>query len=118
VLNLYRERANNLNQLANDVAYFYALPQASATDVEKHITPEIMPAMQKLYQQLAHIEWTAEAIHQAINAVVTEFGLKFPKIAMPLRVMLTGIAQSPSIDQVMALLGQNETLLRVNAYLK
>ncbi len=118
VLNLYRERANNLNQLAKDIAYFYTLPQASAADVEKHITPEIMPAMQKLHQQLAHTEWTAQAIHHAINAVVTEFGLKFPKIAMPLRVMLTGIAQSPSIDQVMALLGQSETLTRINAYLK
>jgi glutamyl-tRNA synthetase len=118
VLNLYRERANNLNQLASDVAYFYALPQANATDIEKHITPEIMPALQKLHQQLTHIEWTSEAIHQAINAVVAEFGLKFPKLAMPLRVMLTGIAQSPSIDQVMALLGQNETLKRISTYLK
>jgi glutamyl-tRNA synthetase len=117
VLNLYRERANNLNQLAKDVAYFYILPQVNAVDVEKHITTEIMPAMQTLHQQLAHIEWTAEAIHHEISAVVTEFGLKFPKIAMPLRVMLTGIAQSPSIDQVMALLGKSESLQRIQAYL-
>ncbi len=117
VLSLYRERANNLNQLANDIAYFYTLPQANAVDIEKHITPEIMPAMQKLHQQLAHIEWTAEAIHQAINAVVTEFGLKFPKLAMPLRVMLTGIAQSPSIDQVMTILGKKEVLARIQPYL-
>jgi len=32
---------------------------------------------------------------------------------MPLRVMLTGTAQSPSIDQVMVLLGQKETLARI-----
>ena len=118
ILNLYRERANNLNQLAKDIAYFYMLPQASAADIEKHITPDIMPAMQKLHQLLADIEWTAEAIHHAMNAVVTEFGLKFPKLAMPLRVMLTGIAQSPSIDQVMALLGQNEALTRISACLQ
>jgi glutamyl-tRNA synthetase len=117
VLSLYRERANNLNQLANDIAYFYTLPQANAADIEKHITPEIMPAMQKLHQQLGQIEWTAEAIHHAINAAVTEFGLKFPKLAMPLRVMLTGIAQSPSIDQVMAILGKKEVLARIQAYL-
>jgi glutamyl-tRNA synthetase len=43
--------------------------------------------------------------------------MKFPKVAMPLRVMLTGIAQSPSIDQVMALLGKEETLARIRAYL-
>ncbi len=113
VLALYRERANNLNQLARDIAYFYTLPQACAADVEKHITPEIMPAIQTLSEKLANINWTAEAIHHEINAVVTQYELKFPKVAMPLRVMLTGTAQSPSIDQVMALLGQKETLARI-----
>lgn len=118
VLNLYRERANNLNQLAADIAYFYVLSQANAADVEKHITPEIKPILKALTERLAKIEWTAEAIHHVINEIVTENQLKFPKVAMPLRVMLTGIAQSPSIDQVMALLGQKETLTRINGYLE
>jgi glutamyl-tRNA synthetase len=117
ILALYRERANNLNQLAKDIAYFYTRPTASAEDVEKHITPEIMPAIQMLSEKLANIDWTAEAIHHEINAVVTDFQLKFPKVAMPLRVMLTGTAQSPSIDQVMAILGQQETLARIQKYL-
>jgi glutamyl-tRNA synthetase len=117
VLGLYRERANNLNQLAKDVAYFYVLPSASAEDVEKHITPEIKPILQALSENLANIDWTAEAIHHEINAVVMQNALKFPKVAMPLRVMLTGIAQSPSIDQVMALLGQKETLARIKTNL-
>ncbi len=118
VLSLYRERANNLNQLAADIAYFYVLPQANLADVEKHITPEIQPILKVLAEKLTNIEWTAEAIHYAINETVTENQLKFPKVAMPLRVMLTGIAQSPSIDQVMALLGQIETLTRISRYLK
>jgi len=118
VLNLYRERANNLNQLSGDIAYFYVLPQASAAEVEKHITPDILPALKALSELLSKVDWTAEAIHEAINAVVTQYTLKFPKIAMPLRVMLTGISQSPSIDQVMALLGKQETLNRIQAYLR
>jgi glutamyl-tRNA synthetase len=117
VLGLYRERANNLNQLAKDIAYFYTLSQANPADAEKHITPEIMPAIKTLSEKLANIDWTAEAIHDAINAVVAQYQLKFPKVAMPLRVMLTGVAQSPSIDQVMALLGQKETLARIQPYL-
>jgi glutamyl-tRNA synthetase len=116
VLGLYRERTNNLNQLASEVAYFYALPQANAVDAEKHLTPEILPVIKALSEKLAVINWTAEAIHAEINAVVAENQLKFPKVAMPLRVMLTGIAQSPSIDQVMALLGQKETLARLQKY--
>ncbi len=117
VLGLYRERANNLNQLAQDIAYFYALPKASTEDVEKHITPEIKPVIQALAQKLEYMEWTAEKIHAALNEIVIQNQLKFPKVAMPLRVMLTGIAQSPSIDQVMALLGQAETLARIKANL-
>ncbi len=117
VLGLYRERTNNLNQLASEVAYFYALPQANAADAEKHLTPEILPVIKSLSEKLAVIHWAAEAIHAEINAVVAENQLKFPKVAMPLRVMLTGIAQSPSIDQVMALLGQKETLARIQKYL-
>jgi glutamyl-tRNA synthetase len=113
VLGLYKERANNLNQLAKDIAYFYAMPQANAADIEKHLTDDIKPALQTLAEKLANIDWTAEAIHTAINEVVTLYALKFPKLAMPLRVMLCGTAQSPSIDQVMALLGQKETLARI-----
>ena len=117
VLGLYRERTNNLNQLASEVAYFYVQPQANAADAEKHLTPEILPVIKALSEKLALIDWTAEAIHAEINAVVAENQLKFPKVAMPLRVMLTGIAQSPSIDQVMALLGQQETLARIHKHL-
>lgn len=118
VLELYRERANNLNQLASDITYFYVLPQANTADVGKHITPDILPAIKTLGEMLNKIDWTAEAIHEAINTVVTENALKFPKVAMPLRVMLTGIAQSPSIDQVMVLLGKQETISRMENYLK
>jgi glutamyl-tRNA synthetase len=118
VLALYRERANNLNQLATDIAYFYQTPQASMADVEKHITDDIKPVMQAVYHALSNIDWTAEQIHDAINEAVKENELKFPKVAMPLRVMIAGIAQSPSIDQVMAILGKQEVLKRMQSYLR
>ncbi|MEY4261834.1 MAG: glutamyl-tRNA synthetase [Pseudomonadota bacterium] len=66
---------------------------------------------------LNRIDWTKEAIHNVMNEVVTLRAIKFPKLAMPLRVLLTGIAQSPSIDAVMAILGRDETMKRLNLYL-
>ena len=42
--------------------------------------------------------------------------LKFPKVAMPLRVMVTGGGQSPSVDAVMHLLGKEETLKRMSEF--
>jgi glutamyl-tRNA synthetase len=117
VLNLYRERANNLNQLANDIAYFYAKPQIDLEEKEKHLTAEIMPILTEFAQDIKEIAWSAENIHSVMNALVAKHQLKFPKLAMPLRIMLTGIAQSPSIDQVMVLLGQKETLERMELHL-
>jgi glutamyl-tRNA synthetase len=117
VIDLYKERVNTLNELAANITYFYQKPQLDQAAAEKHLSAEIKPFMLTLTVLLRSAEWQAEAIHHAINAVVTQYQLKFPKVAMPLRVMLTGIAQSPSIDQVMALLGRDEVLARIDSAL-
>src|SRR5690606_11725881 len=110
---LYRERVHTLNELADTIAYVYHKPVMDVAAQEKHLTPEILPVLKTLVEQLAEIDWTAENIHSVIETAVQANGLKFPKIAMPLRVLLTGGAQSPGIDAVMELLGQKETITRV-----
>lgn len=113
VIDLYKERVNTLNELAANIAYFYQKPQIDVDAAEKHLTAEIKPAIASLTTLLTTVEWQAENIHHAINEVIIQHQLKFPKVAMPLRVLLTGIAQSPSIDQVMALLGRDEVMARI-----
>ncbi|PPC93199.1 MAG: glutamate--tRNA ligase [Methylotenera sp.] len=113
VLDLYKERVHTLNELASSIAYFYQPPVFDQTAVEKHLTSDIKPVLNGLVEALKEVEWQPEHIHQAIETAVTQNQLKFPKVAMPLRVALTGNAQSPSIDQVMALLGKDQTLARI-----
>ena len=113
VIELYKERVNTLNELAASIAYFYQKPVIDVAAAEKHLTDDIKPVISALKNTLSTVEWKAESIHEAINAVVAENQLKFPKVAMPLRVLITGIAQSPSIDQVMALLSKDEVLARI-----
>jgi glutamyl-tRNA synthetase len=115
VIALYRDRANTLNELADSIVYFYKMPEIDQAAVAKHITPDILPVIKTMAQQLTELDWSVEAIHALINQLVIENGLKFPKIAMPLRVMLTGNAQSPSIDAVMFLLGRDEVISRIKA---
>jgi glutamyl-tRNA synthetase len=118
VIDLYKERANTLNELAASIAYFYQKPVMDSAAAEKHLTADIKPVLAALSQSLSNVEWQVESIHHEIEAAVTSNALKFPKVAMPLRVMLTGIAQSPGIDQVMALMGKDEVLTRINLGLK
>lgn len=113
VLDLYKERAQTLNELAEAISYFYREPVLDQAAAEKHLTAEIKPVLAALVASLESTDWQAEHIHHAIEAAVTQNQLKFPKVAMPLRVALTGIAQSPSIDQVMALLGKEVVLNRL-----
>jgi glutamyl-tRNA synthetase len=116
-INIHRERANHLTNLAKDIAYIFEVQKPNQQDFEKHINAEALELIKSFQASLNKIDWTKEAIHNVMNEVVTLHAIKFPKLAMPLRVLLTGIAQSPSIDAVMAILGRDETMKRLNLYL-
>ena len=49
--------------------------------------------------------------------MVGEHKLKLPKIAMPLRVMVTGTTQTPSIDATLELIGREAVLARLDKHL-
>ena len=118
VIALYRERASTLNELAQEIRFFYCKPQALDTAaVEKHMAADIVPVLKTLAVELEKTDWTVEAIHHAIEQAVVSNSLKFPKVAMPLRLMLTGGTQSPSIDQVMFVMGKPEVLARLSSFL-
>ena len=116
-IEIHRERANHLTSLARDIAYIFEYQKPNPEDFEKHINEEALEIIKSFQASLIKIDWTKEAIHNVMNEVVTSHAIKFPKLAMPLRVLLTGIAQSPSIDAVMAILGRDETMKRLNLYL-
>ena len=116
-IEIHRERANHLTTLAKDIAYIFEYQKPNPEDFAKHVNDEALIFIKTFQTSLNKIDWTKEAIHNAMNEVVTSHAIKFPKLAMPLRVLLTGIAQSPSIDAVMAILGRDETLKRLNLYL-
>ena len=71
--------------------------------------------LEYLIDHLVQIEWQRESIHYEIKQTVSSHNLKFPSLAMPVRVMVTGEAQTPAIDAVLELLGKEETLRRLRS---
>ena len=55
--------------------------------------------------------WDKASIAAAIKETLTETGFKMPQIAMPVRVLVMGTAQTPSLDAVLAL-SQREKILQ------
>ncbi|MEA1920046.1 MAG: glutamate--tRNA ligase, partial [Campylobacterota bacterium] len=55
--------------------------------------------------------------HHIVEAVVTEREIGFGKIGQPLRIALLGKMGGPGIDSVMAIIGKEETVLRIDSAL-
>jgi len=110
---LLKERANTIVALADAAGYFYRRPDLSQALRDAHYSAAAKPALANFRQRLETVEWQREAIGAALKVVLAEFQLKMPKLAMPLRVMVTGSPQSPSIDATLELMGRDEVLARM-----
>ena len=118
VAGLLKERAGTIEELADAAVYFYRALEPSDELKKQHYTADIRPALADLRERFAQVEWTREKISEALKGVVAAHKLKFPKIAMPLRVIVTGEAQTPSVDAVLALIGREEVLARFDRQLQ
>ena len=109
VLNLVKDRASTIPQLAEEAMLFYA----DRVTLSAPIAAEARVPLRTLKDRLALIPWERAAINDAIKETVKSSGLKMPQVAMPLRHLVTGRAQTPSIDAVLELLGRETVLERM-----
>ncbi len=107
---LYVDRSNTLNVLADAVEVFYAHVTPNPELLAQHLGDEARPALADFATGIANVAWEAPAINALIKETVTKHGLKMPKLAMPLRVILTGQAQTPSVDALIVLIGRDRVL--------
>ena len=115
VLDLVIERAATLVQLRDEAALFYREPSVNADELRAMLDEPTRLAMNEFAQGLNSLDWTVDNLSTHMKTVLKAHNLKMPKLAMPLRLMLTGITQTPSIDKVMALMGQSIVMQRIEA---
>ena len=113
VFDLLKERVSTLEELADAAVYFYR-PLTAHEDLRKqHLTATALPALQDLIAKLENVEWERAVLSALIKETCAAHKLKMPQVAMPLRIMLTGEAHTPSVDAIMALIGREEVLRRL-----
>ncbi len=116
VVALYKERANTLNELADAIHPFCVTVHASPEVQAQHLTDVAKAALTTLRDKLAAVtDWVAPNLNAAIKETVAEHGVKMPAVAIPLRVVLLGQPQSPSIDQVLEVMGRDRVLERLQS---
>ena len=115
IVGLFKDRCDTTVALADWARAFYADVAPSAEDLAKHVTDAVKPAIATLADKLASVEWTAPAISAAIKETLAAHSLKMPQLAMPVRVLVMGTPQTPSLDAVLALMTREKVSQRLRA---
>ncbi|MFZ6693249.1 glutamate--tRNA ligase [Undibacterium sp. SXout20W] len=114
VIALFKERANTTVELGQAAMLFYRQPAAEAALLQQHVTDAVLPALRQYAEACKTVEWTKAALSAALKQVLADHALKMPQLAMPLRLLLTGQLQTPSIDAVVELFGPEVVIQRLN----
>jgi glutamyl-tRNA synthetase len=119
VITAQRERSKTLKEMAQSSRFFFVdTVEIDATAAAKHLNAEGLGRLGQVRERLAALtEWSAPAIHAAVNDLATQLAIGLGKIAQPVRVAVAGVAVSPPIDMTLALLGRERTLARMDAVL-
>ncbi len=110
---LFKDRCSTLVELAGWLALIEKAVTPPAAELAAHLTEAVRPAVVALATALEACEWSKPAVAAVIKQVLADAGLKMPQLAMPVRVLLLGTPQTPSLDAVIALMSREEVIARV-----
>lgn len=117
IIALYQERVKTGFELCDKLMLVYDGPlEYSKEDLKKWVTPATKDHLDTL---LFKLEVVGDFSHEKISKITKEFckknNLKLVSIAQPLRIALTGGASSPGIFELLALVGKEESVSRIEA---
>jgi glutamyl-tRNA synthetase len=109
-----KDRARSYEDLV-EKAHFILSDRPIAPDeaAAGALDPVSRGILKSLTLQLQNVSWNREALESAAAGVAAEAGIGLGKIAGPLRAALAGRTVSPSVFDMMLVLGRDETLLRL-----
>jgi glutamyl-tRNA synthetase len=116
---LLKDRAETLNDLADAAMLFYGDVHPRPELLSQHFEEAMRPALLDLMQRLeALADWSVGALNGAVQDVLKRHKIKMPELAVPVRVMVFGVTQTPALSPVLALAGRNRVLGRLRQYLQ
>jgi glutamyl-tRNA synthetase len=115
IVALYKSRSDTLEDIAAAAEMFYLKYTPNTALISEHINDANRPMLLDFIAQLKTVEWQKEAINALIKSTLAAHGLKMPMLGVPLRALLFGQTQSPSLDAVFMILGRDVVLQRLSA---
>jgi glutamyl-tRNA synthetase len=115
VVKTLQDRAKTLMEMAEGARFYFEAPKEyEEAAAAKFLTADKKEVLETCVEQLGKLEeFSHDGVERAFKLVMEESGLKFGKIGPSVRVALVGGTVSPSIYDVVAVLGKDEVLSRL-----
>ncbi len=110
---LFKDRCDTTVALAQWAEAFYADITVSEADRAQHITEAVKPAIATLAEKLMSAAWDKASIAAMIKEVLAAHSMKMPALAMPVRVLVMGTSQTPSLDSVLEIFSKEKVIERL-----
>jgi glutamyl-tRNA synthetase len=110
---LFKDRCSTTVELADWLAMYVSDVQLPAEELAQHLSDAVKPAIAALAKRLETAAWDKAGVAAAMKETLTEFGLKMPLVAIPVRLLVCGRAQTPSVDAVLALFDREAVLKKL-----
>lgn len=116
LLPLIRERAQSYADGAEALDYFFRdLPVYDEKAVKKVLGPEKAGTLEKVRDLFASIDdFSAKNLDARFHEFIQTNGLEIKDVAQPVRVAVTGRSASPGLFDVLALIGKERVLARID----
>jgi glutamyl-tRNA synthetase len=115
VADTLKERAKTFVELVEQARFYFEPPATyEPKAAAKLFTPDGARRLARLIESLARLqEFTPPALEALVRGLTDEMGLKLVDLAQLVRLSVTGRTASPPIFDVLALLGRDEVLARL-----
>ena len=109
-----KERARTFPELL-DKARFALISRPVFADeaAARSLDPAGRDMLQRLTPRLQNADWTKAALEPALAAFAAECGVGFGQLAAPMRAAIAGRSVTPSVYDMMLVIGRDETIARL-----
>lgn len=119
-INTLKERVKTLVELAHSLRFYLAEDiQYDEKARTKFLNEKSLPYLMDVKEELSRLNnFVAPEIEKAFLTLVEKHNIKLGNIAQPVRVSVTGKAESPGIFEVLEILGKEKVLKRLERVIK
>ena len=114
LIHLFKKRSSSILEIKNKINQIFT-QKSYFNDNEVEILNSLKKKKSFIIEELTSIvEWNEYIIDEKLNYILEKLDLKFKQLGQPLRLIISGNINGPSVSKLMEILGKEHSLERLN----